>query len=175
MNDFLKALLLLALLIFAPCALADTTLTNGNTVGQTTVTLTLDPSLDSYAVVIPSSVTIDPDTRKGTGRVTIKGGDAWNVKYGASLTVYFAESKNSLKLLNTRDSGKKIGYQLRSASGSTINPGGEILSWRRYDADGKENPGVEKDISAWIEFRAENTIPAAGTYQDIVTFNVVFN
>ena len=76
MNRFFKALLLLALLIFAPCALADTTLTNGNTVGQTTVTLTLDPSLDSYAVVIPSSVTIDPDTRKGTGRVTIKGGDA---------------------------------------------------------------------------------------------------
>ena len=152
MNDFLKALLLLALLIFAPCALADTTLTNGNTVGQTTVTLTLDPSLDSYAVVIPSSVTIDPDTRKGTGRVTIKGGDAWNVKYGASLTVYFAESKNSLKLLNTRDSGKKSAISCAARAAARSIPAEKFFRGAAMTQTAKKIPALRRIFPRGLSF-----------------------
>ena len=63
--------------------------------GSTEVSLTIDGGEDSYTVVIPSSVTIDPQTQRGSGVLTLKSG--WELFYIHNLKVRLTEAQNGIK------------------------------------------------------------------------------
>lgn len=85
MKKMLSLLLALALILTAAFALAEgetepaeTTepaptleLDRNTMTGTTEVSLTVDRSMDSYTVIIPSKVTIDPKTQYGLPKCTI--------------------------------------------------------------------------------------------------------
>ena len=60
--------------------------------GQTTVSLTIDPEANEFVVVIPASVTIDPDTKKGSAEIVLKSG--WKLPTANGLQVKLISAKN---------------------------------------------------------------------------------
>lgn len=73
----LVALLLAAMMLLTlTAAVAENEIELDKTVttGNTTVSLTVDSSADSYTFSIPAAVTIDPVTQYGYGTITLKAG-----------------------------------------------------------------------------------------------------
>ena len=62
--------------------------------GVTEVSLTVDNSADSFIVVIPSKVTIDPKTQYGYGDIVLKSG--WELISVNSLKVKLSEAANGV-------------------------------------------------------------------------------
>ncbi len=104
MKKLLALLLTLTLVSLSAFALAeddpatepaDTLELDRNTMtGTTEVSLTVDRSMDSYTVVIPSKVTIDPKTQYGYGDVVLKAG--WELVSVNSLKVQLSGAENGI-------------------------------------------------------------------------------
>ena len=62
--------------------------------GTTEVSLTVDRSMDTYTVIIPSKVTIDPKTQYGYGDVVLKAG--WELVSVNSLKVQLSGAENGI-------------------------------------------------------------------------------
>jgi len=146
---------------------------------QTTeITMTIDPSMESYTLTIPATVQIDPNQKSGTVNVGLSDVNlVWNTK----LTVY-ATSKNHVDgedgsyLVNTSDSTKKISYSVVGTAGDTSFEAHEQgLYVARYTAAheyGYSHPEQLED--GGIELTVDGNYPGSGTYTDTLTFTVVF-
>lgn len=60
--------------------------------GQTTVSLTIDPESNEFVVVIPATVEIDPETKKGESQIVLKSG--WKLVSCNGLVVKIKSSQN---------------------------------------------------------------------------------
>ena len=68
---------------------------DGNTMtGNTTVSLTVDNSSDTYIVVIPSRVVIDPKTQYGEGTITLRSG--WELISINGLDIKLTAAENGI-------------------------------------------------------------------------------
>ena len=108
MKKMLSLLLALTLILTAAFALAEgetepaeTTepaptleLDRNTMTGTTEVSLTVDKSMDSYTVIIPSKVTIDPKPQYGYGDVVLKAG--WELVTFNRLKVQLTEAENGI-------------------------------------------------------------------------------
>ncbi|MDD6800461.1 MAG: hypothetical protein PUE85_08630, partial [Firmicutes bacterium] len=96
---------------------------------ETIVSLTLDETMESYTLIIPSTVTIDPSTKSGTLAVELKD---VNLVWNDFLTVYATSANPDTEeygafLVNTEDSSKKIHYQLESHFGEQYDSPSEFM------------------------------------------------
>lgn len=78
--------------------------------GSTNVSLTIDPDANSFVVVIPASVTIDPETKYGYFDVVLKAG--WKLVSSNSLKV---------KIKGFANTPTSNNFQLKNAEGTTAN------------------------------------------------------
>ena len=104
MKKMLALLLVLTLVSLSAFALAEDNpatepaetleLDRNTMTGTTEVSLTVDRSMDSYTVIIPSKVTIDPKTQYGYGDVVLKAG--WELVSVNNLKVQLSGAENGI-------------------------------------------------------------------------------
>ena len=146
---------------------------------QTEISLTLDESMESYELVIPATVTIDPAEK--AGKVEVKIQDI-NLVWNKGINLY-VKAKNtdesgatSSYLINTSDASKKIAYRIHLGNNIVYNATEPAYdeevglltntyeyneytsSWARYDEE--------------INLVVEGDYPGSGTYTDTLTFSV---
>ena len=130
--------------------------------GTTEVSLTVDRSMDSYTVVIPSKVTIDPKTQYGYGDVVLKAG--WELV-----------SVNSLKVqLSGAENGILSGSLHTSDSYRTYNPSDLALDCFQNFKLKSENHEVSYSLKAstlaW-PFSTSNNSNVTGSYYYYRAYN----
>ena len=127
---------------------------------QTTISLTLDESMESYTLTIPASVEIDPTTKSGTMNVNITDYEfVWSDSIIVSAS--FCGS-----LVNTEDESKSIAYEIENGDGEKSSTGfGRVLYVY------KDSTRSTCD-SAELEIFLKGDYPGAGTYTDTITFTV---
>ena len=127
----MKALaLLVCMLTIASMAFAEDgeiQLDRNTMTGVTEVSLTVDNSADTYIVVIPSKVTIDPKTQYGYGDIVLKSG--WELISVNNLKVKLSEAANGIEEGRAYDIEPRSGhgikakafqnFKLKSAEGKT--------------------------------------------------------
>lgn len=159
--------------------------------GVTEVSLTVDNSADSFIVVIPSKVTIDPKTQYGYGDIVLKSG--WELVSVNGLKVRLSAAANGIG--TGESSGGSItgevyqNFTLKSAEGNTatyaiksskhqypFTAGTKTVYGAKYKtADlisvvkGDDN---QKDNACKLTFYV-NKMPDAGVYTDTLTFSII--
>ena len=144
---------------------------------QTVISMEIDESMESYELVIPATVSIDPAVK--TGKVEVKIQDinlVWHESIGLYVKAQNTDETGSY-LINTTDTSKKIAYNILlgtgviySAAESGANtPRGVWTNQYKYD----------EDTQSWIaNYREEINLtvtgdyPGSGTYTDTLTFTV---
>ena len=120
--------LLVCMLTIASAAFAEDgeiQLDRNTMTGVTEVSLTVDNSADSFIVVIPSKVTIDPKTQYGYGDIVLKSGwelisvNSLKVKLSAAANgvgdgMYYSSSATSVNV----NVGEYQNFKLKSAEGN---------------------------------------------------------
>ena len=153
----LFSLILCIALVFSlnVCAFAE-----GDT---TTVSLTVDPSLESYTLTIPATATIDPSTKKGNINVSVSNITyVWSTKVKVSVASENFDSTGS-NLVNNADTAKKIHYTLKDTDSTPVN------STNTYVLGGATSAA---SLTGGLSLEVDGTYPAAGTYTDTLTFTV---
>lgn len=172
--------LALCLAMGAAGAMAENTMTGGdtpNTTATTEVKLVIDRSLDKYTITIPSNVEIDPRTKQGTGTITLSNENLELVSC-TRLNVIIKNAKNEFvkKTSNTEphftlksgDSATKgEWYYIKNGKGTNIGVGNEVLKYDRTQT--LTQPQIET-LTYYVDF-----LPTEGTYTDTLTFEVNFN
>ena len=168
--------------------------------GVTEVSLTVDNSADTYIVVIPSKVTIDPKTQYGYGDIVLKSG--WELISVNKLRVKLSAAANgvgtghgySSSYASSHDVTKE-GYQnfkLKSAEGNTATyaiksskenypfTAGTSTSSGYYGVDYKTanlisvvKGGDNKNDSVCKLTFYVGKMPDAGVYTDTLTFSII--
>ncbi len=147
---------------------------------ETLVSLTLDETMESYTLIIPSTVTIDPATKSGTLGIELK--DA-NLVWNDTITVYVTSANPDTEeygafLVNTEDSSKKIHYQLVSNFGEQYDSSSEFMvayydKTHDYSGGNALNPDIREYYSYGdVEITVDGQYPGSGTYTDTLTFTV---
>lgn len=158
----LLAILMTLCLLCSVCALAeskDQTITDASKDNTATTTLSVTLS-ESYTVVIPSELTITPDTANTdlpievTSLRLLPTGTIDN----SVRAVWVELDQPSFKLVNNKDSNSTIAYNIGGGSGTY----GRVL---KFTETGTQNYTVSISENAWNS-------AAAGTYTDTVTFTV---
>lgn len=161
------------------------------TTGTTSVSLTVNNSRDTYIVVIPSKVEIDPVTQYGEGTITLKSG--WQLISVNGLDVKLTEAENGiLDGRNTKSSSITCtefqNFKMKSEDGNTvtyaIQPSGKYpLTAVNYTSStfsyyktnlitiskGGDN-SIDKTCT--LTFYVEK-MPPAGVYSDTLTFAII--
>ena len=152
---------------------------------QTVISMEIDESMESYELVIPATVSIDPAVKTGKVEVKIqKINLIWNK--GINLYVKAQNSPEesesnasgtiSSYLIDTTDTSKKIAYKMVLGTGvvySSSESGynsqqGVLTNHYRYD----------EGIRSWVTTSEEINLtvtgdyPGSGTYTDTLTFTV---
>lgn len=167
---------------------------NKNTLsGTSQVRLTVS-IVDDFTVIIPASVTIDPETKKGTGTITLKAGYVFGAdfrklyvqlagaengigsKYGTS--AYLAEVLSNFTLKS--EDGKTCAYSVKASNAdyafSTIGGSSQAQyatsykSFSLISATSTEDNSADKTCTLTYTVP---TLPVAGTYTDTLTFSIV--
>lgn len=153
----LFSLILCIVLVFSlnVCAFAE-----GNT---TTVSLTVDPSLESYTLTIPATATIDPAT--GEGSIDVSVSDityVWSIGCAIKVSSENFDTTGS-NLVNGTDTSKKIHYTLKDVEGDKLtSSNGHVIGLT----------GKPAKVEGHLALKVDGTYPAAGTYTDTLTFTV---
>lgn len=144
---------------------------------NTEISMTVDPSLESYVLIIPATVEIDPTERVGEIDVVLSDVELfWNT----FLTVY-ATSANHVDgeggsyLVDTTDSTKKISYSIFSECGGTSFVETEQgLYAAGYTAahEWRGSSYIEKLEDGKMTITVDGTLPGSGVYTDTLTFSV---
>ena len=175
MKKLVTLALALCMVLCCAVAAAETTLDKNITTGTTELTMVIDRSVDTYEVVIPSAVTIDPVTKQGTATVTLKAG--CELISCNKLIVELTKSANgmdssgalTLKNADNDASGSYYIYLNASASDNSIKSlPVTLLSSLRYTPAAP----TETDLSRTLTFKTYN-LPTAGTYTDTLTFSII--
>lgn len=147
---------------------------------QTEISLTLDESMESYELVIPATVTIDPAEKTGKVEVKIQNINlVWNK--GINLYVKAAnddpDADVSSYLINTEEPNKKIGYKLHLSSSIVY-----YADNRLYDAEigllsnvyrAQDTSEIRALYAEEVNLVIHGDYPGSGTYTDTLTFTVV--
>ncbi len=91
-------------------------------IGNTEVSLTVDRSQDTFVVVIPSKVTIDPKTQYGYGDLVLKAG--WELVSVNSLTVKLTSAENGIGIATNSSSGQYLlpeNFRLKTEDGKAAS------------------------------------------------------
>ena len=169
MKKFLALLLAICLLTsFAP-VMANNELSTDGSEATMEVNLTIDRSLDTFKVVIPSKLTIDPIEKMGTISISVVQ-EGFNLISCEYLNIYlkasenYDESKKSLYLVNRDDETKKVAYDY-TYYGARKYPGDCIFSLSREATNAID---FTKEYKSTVD-----TLPrTVGTYCDTLTFGV---
>ena len=173
MKRFLALLLAICLLTsFAPVMAEDaanTELSADGAEATMEVNLTIDRSLDTFKVVIPSKLTINPIEKMGTISISVVQ-EGFNLISCEYLNIYlkasenYDESKKSLYLVNRDDETKKVAYDF-TYYGARKYPGDCIFSLSREATNAID---FTKEYKSTVD-----TLPrTVGTYCDTLTFGV---
>ena len=201
----MKKLLMLALalcLSMTVCAsaLAESKEMNKDVLeGSTEVSLTIDHEQNSFVVVIPAAVTIDPETKTGYLEVVLKSG--WKLVSSNSLSVAMKGFANGVKesssatdysIFTLKDSdGSTVRYQISSARSSNTaytklhnytyrNSNGSTSNniYPNYDDSlisvGQSYSNTE-DIKATLKLDVSSLPTKPGVYTDTITFGITLN
>lgn len=143
------------------------------TAGTTVISLTVDPTMESYTLTIPADVTIDPTTKSGTVSVTLSDVTfAWSTE----LHVY-ASSANDWHLVNQEDATKTIQYRMKTNLNGTNSSSGKTLEvanckMREREAGMVQEYNENQNNTMNNALTILETYPGAGTYTDTLTFTV---
>ena len=191
----MKALaLLVCMLTIASMAFAEDgeiQLDRNTMTGVTEVSLTVDNSADTYIVVIPSKVTIDPKTQYGYGDIVLKSG--WELISVNSLTVRLSAAANGIgtggNSVESVANGSYQNFTLKSAEGKTATyaiassqhnnkpftaySNGYGIYYKTANlisvVKGGDN---QKDNVCKLTFYVQK-MPDAGVYTDTLTFSII--
>ena len=179
----LAGALTLCLAMGAAGAMAENKMTGGDEPvksAETTVQMTIDPTLDTYTITIPSSVTINPKNRQGTGDITLSN-DGLELVSCRSLAVKLVAAENPIKadaikaddvfqMKNAEGTLTEYAIQKEgtySISEKRIALGDTVLSYMRTEK--LTEPKTQKLIFY------VSTLPTEGLYTDKLTFSVSFS
>lgn len=175
----LAGALTLCLAMGAAGAMAENTMTGGdtpNTTATTEVKLVIDRSLDKYTITIPSNVEIDPRTKQGTGTITLSNENLELVSC-TRLNVIIKNAKNEYVkrtsntephfTLKSASATKGEWYYIKKGKGTNIGVGNEVL---KYDRDQTLTQPQIETLTYYVD-----VLPTEGTYTDTLTFEVNFN
>lgn len=191
MKKIVTLFLAMCLLLAAVPALADKELTLDSMTDTMLVSLTVTADLDSFTVVIPSAVAIDPVTQHGSATITLQAG--WKLVASNKLRVMISSAENGIrsvssKSYNTMNVSGYYAFDLKNAEGIKV----------AYDISNKQNTAssyssidrgstylklieVSKPSDATKETTAQKAylhfdvlkMPGDGVYTDTITFSVV--
>lgn len=193
MKKIIVSLLFAVIIIIGCCfALADEIqLDKSVTTGNTTVSLNVDSTADTYIFTIPAAIVIDPGTQYGYGTLTLKAG--WelisvneidlaisNVANGVKSNTQVTNIKNRDAMnftLKNSDGSVSVGYGIKSDktsrpfanNGSISNPSTENYTNTLISAT-KADSNTE-DKTCTLTFYVYE-LPVAGIYTDIITFAI---
>ena len=179
----LAGALVLCLAMGAADAMAENKMTGGDEPvksAETTVQMTIDPTLDKYTITIPSSVTINPKNRQGTGDITLSN-DGLELISCRSLAVKLVAAENPttadglkandvFQMKNAEGTLTKYAIQkegMSSALEKRVAVGDTVLSYTRTEK--LTEPKTQKLIFY------VSTLPTEGVYTDKLTFSVSFS
>jgi len=145
---------------------------------STEISMTIDPSMESYTLTIPATIQIDPNVK--TGDINVELSDV-NLFWNTFLTVY-ATSQNHIDgehgsyLIETTDNTKKISYSVLSecnGSNSFETSDKGIYAAMYNAAHEYRGSTYEESIKdGKITITVDGNIPGSGTYTDTLTFSV---
>ena len=185
MKIFKKTLVIAMVLCLALGCLAAQAVTelteSTEATAQTQVVLDLGEQPTSYTIVIPSQVTIDPDTGKGNGTITLKSGfvltDVTSLKVrmtGGYTEGHFSQGQGGgasttyeayMMLKNTENDS-----QLRC---EIYHQGTESLKYTTDLISVTNQTSNTEDKSHTLRFNVTNDLPSYGKYTGTLTFSVV--
>lgn len=143
---------------------------------QTVISMEIDESMESYELVIPATVSIDPAVK--TGKVAVKIQNI-NLVWHKSIDLY-VKAQNTDEtgsyLINTTDPSKKIAYKMVLGSGIFYSSGdpeydsqqGIVTNHYRYDERSQSWVTTREEIDLTVT----GEYPGSGTYTDTLTFTV---
>lgn len=159
--------------------------------GQTTVSLTIDPEANEFVIVIPATVEIDPETKKGESEIVLKAG--WKLISSNTLTVNLKSAANGVydKSLTYDDhftlmnaDGVKASYTIAAKtwsggnfdnlySGNTSDIYDDANYWKnkKLIEVSKSSPNTEDKVCL-IRFTLPKLPTEPGVYTDVLTFAV---
>lgn len=145
---------------------------------NTEISMTVDPSMESYTLTIPATVQIDPTVK--TGEIDVVLSDV-TLLWNTFLTVY-ATSANHIDgedgsyLVNTANNTQKIAYSVfgecagdTSFEATTQGIYAAVYN-TAYEWRGTSYPARNDDGT--ITLTVDGDIPGSGTYTDTLTFSV---
>ena len=152
---------------------------------QTVISMEIDESMESYELVIPATVSIDPAVKTGKVEVKIQNINLiWNKgidlyvkdQNSAEKTESNASGSISSYLIDTSDTSKKIAYKMVLGSGifyTSGDPGydsqrGLVTNHYRYDERSQSWVTTSEEINLTVT----GDYPGSGTYTDTLTFTV---
>ena len=164
--------------------------------GTTEVSLTVDRSMDSYTVVIPSKVTIDPKTQYGYGDVVLKAG--WELVSVNSLKVQLSGAKNGVgtghydgsstnastsittsnyQNFTLKDGDKTAKYAIKTSTYSYPLTSYTASGWGTYYKDSlisvAKGDASGSDKSCRLTFYVKTMPVDPGVYTDTLTFSII--
>ena len=132
----------------------------------TVVSMTLDPSMESYTLTIPATISIDPTEKSATLNVTLEDVTlVWHTRLDVRYsTANGVTDQEGSFLVNTQDATKKIHYNITDSN----------LNVYSHDSNGETAAYYSNGevTNAWIELEVDGEYPGAGTYTDTLTFTV---
>ena len=174
----LAGALVLCLAMGAAGAMAEET-TNMNTMNggsnavktaDMEVKLTIDRTLDTYTITIPSEVVIDPMTEQGTATIKLSN-EGMNLVSCQSLHVFIKGAKNTTTDNGTtyymkNENGTSHPYYIKTSKDPLINTSDDLL---KYDRSEKLDQTKTQELTFYLK-----SLPKAGVYTDTLTFQVLF-
>lgn len=138
---------------------------------STIVSMTLDPSMETYTLTIPATITIDPAVKSATLKITLEN---VNLVWHKRLAVYAMPTNRDTVnggsyLINTEDATKKIHYNLKSQDGQILQATDTTMSTAYYYLASDSTPYLQ---NGRLELTVDGDYPGAGTYTDTITFTV---
>lgn len=136
------------------------------TTGGTLVVLELkQQEASSYTIVIPSRVTLDPTTGKGSLTVTMKKGFVLTDIAKLSIVVDYLTGDHGKPVLIKETNRSEVEYDLTDSEGNAIKHSAEILPVYRTDDN-------SEDISCTMNLSVFGEIPASGSYSGYINYRI---
>lgn len=189
MKKLLALILCLSMALVSVAFATETELNKDVMEGQTTVSLTIAPEANEFVVVIPATVTIDPETQEGTLDVTLKAG--WKLVSSNSLKVRIKEFENGIRSGTSYDmftlttvTGATASYRIypKRATSSSYSEtplnnrnytGTPNLYWEEYNLISITKATANTaDQKASLKLKVMTLPTEPGEYSDTITFAI---
>ena len=165
MKKLLALVLASVLLLGVPVAYGEESETHTDRIVEspTTVSLTIDESLDSFVVVIPATLVVDPTTKTGSMEVTLQAN--WQLVSSQSLGVWLQKSANGRSLVS--NDGVSVGYTLAFSGSANGEWDGKPKQLIMAPKAGDKSQPITVTLTVTVE-----SLPTKGVYTDTLTFAI---